>query len=86
VEEYLTITEVASRLRLSPKTVRTKMTSGVFQKGVHYFRRRGLGPRFKWSAVVKWLEGEDREHRQEAGNVIPMRRGYNLGEGTEEAA
>lgn len=35
------------------------MASGVFRKGVHYFSPKGLGSRFKWSAVVAWLEQVD---------------------------
>jgi len=51
-EEYLTIAEVAARLKIKPKTVKNKMGSGIFRKGVHYFSAQGLGPGFKWSAVV----------------------------------
>src|SRR5262245_29442713 len=36
LEEYLTISEVAARLKVKPKTVRNKMASGVFRQGVHY--------------------------------------------------
>jgi hypothetical protein len=60
VEEYLTIAELAHRLKIKPKTVQNKMASGVFRQGVHYFRPPGMGPRFKWSAVVSWVE-----HRHE---------------------
>jgi hypothetical protein len=58
-EEYLTIAELADRLKLKSKTVQNKMGDGTFRKGVHYFSPSGIGPRFKWSAVVEWLEGED---------------------------
>src|SRR5215831_1917593 len=58
-EEYLTIAEVAARLKVTPKTVRNKMASGVFRKGQHYVRPKGLGTRFKWGAVVAWLEQEE---------------------------
>lgn len=76
-EEYLTISEVAARLKVKPKTVKNKMASGIFQRGVHFFSPRGLGPRFKWSAVVVWLE---EEHLAEAaGDSIPMSRGYFMG-------
>jgi hypothetical protein len=61
VEEYLTITELAARLKIKPKTIKNKMALGIFQKGVHYFSPSGLGPRFKWSAVVAWLEQCDGE-------------------------
>jgi hypothetical protein len=46
-EEYLTIEELAARLKLKPKTVRNKMALGVFRKGLHYFSPKGLGLRFK---------------------------------------
>jgi DNA-binding CsgD family transcriptional regulator len=45
-EEYLTISELAERLSIKPKTVRNKMGSGIFRKGLHYFSRTGIGPRF----------------------------------------
>jgi hypothetical protein len=56
VEEYLTITELAARLKLKPKTIKNKMASGIFRRGTHYVSPVGLGPRFKWSAIVEWLE------------------------------
>src|SRR5215813_6692129 len=77
-QEYLTIGEVAARLKLTPKTVRNKMASGIFVKGEHYIRPKGLGTRFKWGAVVAWLEQEDTGTRE--GDSIPMARGYVLGE------
>src|SRR5262244_3023907 len=77
-EEYLTIGEVAARLKVKPKTVRNKMASGVFRKGVHYIRPKGFGTRFKWGAVVALLESEETGTPEE--NAIPMARGYHLGE------
>jgi hypothetical protein len=79
-EEYLTIKEVASRLKLSPKTVKNKMAGGVFKKGVHYFSPPGLGPRFKWSAVVAWLEEAEKPEAEEDSDSIPMPRSYRLKE------
>jgi len=76
-EEYLTISEVADRLKVKPKTVRNKMAAGVFRKGVHYVRRKGLGTRFKWGAIVAWLEQEETGSHDE--QTIPMARGYFLG-------
>ena len=77
-EEYLTIAEVAARLKVKPKTVKNKMASGLFRKGIHYFSPQGLGPRFKWSAVVAWLE-QSLEPITESAESIPMARGYQLG-------
>ena len=56
MEEYLTIADLAARLKIKPKTIQNKMAAGIFCKGVHFFSPPGLGPRFKWSAVVAWLE------------------------------
>jgi len=83
VEEYLTITELAVRLKIKPKTIKNKMASGIFRKGIHYFSPKGLGPRFKWSAVVAWLEqSQEPETATESNDdSIPMARGYLLGDG-----
>ena len=78
MDEYLTITEVAGLLKVKPKTIRNKMASGVFRQGEHYFRRTGIGTRFKWGAVVAWLE--QKEATVSDGDSIPMARGYRLGE------
>ena len=81
-EEYITIQELAKRLDVEPKTIRNKMCAGTFRRGVHYFSPKGIGPRFKWSAVVAWLEERECEERKAvAGDEegIPMARGYYLG-------
>jgi hypothetical protein len=80
-EEYLTIEELSARLKIKSKTVKNKMASGVFRLGTHYFSPVGLGPRFKWSAVVAWLEGKEDTPEPNDENSIPMARGYNLGHG-----
>lgn len=80
-EEYLTIAEVAGRLKIKPKTVKNKMASGLFRKGLHYFSPKGLGPRFKWSAVVAWLEEREKPPAEQPADSIPMARGYLLGSG-----
>ncbi len=81
-EEYITIAELGARLTLEPKTIKNKMASGVFIKGVHYFSPNGMGPRFKWSAIVAWIEADKQEKAKatDNGDGIPMARGYNLGE------
>ena len=80
VEEYLTISEVAALLKVKPKTVKNKMASGIFKKGLHYFSPKGLRPRFKWSAVVAWLEEKEEQATQgvNGSRGIPMARGYFL--------
>ena len=78
-EEYLTIKEVAARLKVSPKTIQNKMAAGVFKKGIHYFSPEGSRPLFKWSAVVAWIEAPQAKQMQVETDLIPMARGYNLG-------
>lgn len=74
-EEYLSTRQLAERLDLAPKTIRNKVSAGVFQKGVHYFTPQGLdGPRFKWSAIVTWLEGNEAKQPE----VIPLSKGTVL--------
>lgn len=57
VKGYLTDAELAPKLTWSPKTLESKVRAGVFIKGVHYFQPPGMRRRWKWSAVVEWLEG-----------------------------
>ena len=79
-EEYLTIAEVSVRLKIKPKTVKNKMAAGIFRKGVHFFSPQGLGPRFKWSAVVAWLEQCQKPEAESDSDSIPMPRSYRLRE------
>jgi hypothetical protein len=79
-KEYLTIDQLAGRLSVEKKTIKNKMATGIFQKGVHYFSPNGLSPRFKWSAVVAWLESTENNAR----GGIPMRKGYSLNPATDQ--
>jgi hypothetical protein len=76
VEDYLRISEVADRLKLKPKTVKNKMAAGAFRLGVHYFRPPGMQARFKWSAVVMWLEQTREPDTESDDDSIPMPRSY----------
>ena len=80
-QEYLTINEVALRLKCSPKTVINRMSTGIYCENVHYFRPAGIdknGKRwhcdalFKWSAIVEWVEHHPESEQPDA---IPMSRG-----------
>jgi hypothetical protein len=77
-EEYLTINELSARLKIKPKTIKNKMAAGIFRKGVHYFSPVGLGPRFKWSAIVAWMEESQEPGAESDDDSIPMARGYKL--------
>lgn len=79
-KEYLTIEELGRRLSWEERTIRNKMESGIFRKGVHYFSPKGIRPRFKWSAIVAWLEEKERAAAEQPADAIPMARGYFLGQ------
>ena len=57
-EEYLTVAEVAARFKLTPKSVRNKMRDGTWREGEHWFSPRGIGPRFKRSVLVSWIDAD----------------------------
>ena len=58
--EYMTTREAGDLLRLSPKSLRNKIALKVFEEGVHFYTRRGIGLRWVRSALVAWLLGEDK--------------------------
>lgn len=57
-------------LKVSSKRVRNLMSNGTFKQGDHFFRRRGLGPRFLRSRLDAWLRGDGQPPSE-----IPMARG-----------
>ncbi len=69
-EGYLTTAEAALFLRIAPKTLRNKVAAGFFIEGTHFFRRAGLGPRWKRSALIAWMEHET----EPPACLIPMAR------------
>jgi len=75
-EEYLTIDEVAARLKIKPKTVKHKMAISLFRKGVHFFKPKGCRPLFKWSAVVAFYEAREDAGTGQDPEDIPMAQGY----------
>ena len=65
--EYLKSFEAAELLRVKSKTLLNMKARGVFREGVHFFRRPGLGPRWKRDALIQWLEGSG-----ERGGAFPI--------------
>jgi hypothetical protein len=58
-DEYLTVAELGARLKLTRKTVRNRMYDGTWRKGEHWFAPKGIRPRFRWAAIVAWLEAPE---------------------------
>jgi hypothetical protein len=50
------------------------MARGIFRQGVHFYRPKGMGPRFRWSQIEAWLEGKDNSDE----GTIPMAKGYRM--------
>ena len=57
MEEYLTVKELSSRIKIAEGTVRNLVWKKVFKPNVHYVKpsRKLL---FIWSAVEAWLRQE----------------------------
>ena len=75
--EYLTTFEAAELLRVKSKTLKNMKARGVFREGLSFFRRPGLGPRWKRDALIEWLEGN-----RESVERFPLAEpgGRNLGQ------
>ncbi|HUA36534.1 MAG TPA: hypothetical protein VMA09_23210 [Candidatus Binataceae bacterium] len=53
-EEYLTVRQAAARIKYCEQTLRNMMSTGVFKRGLHYYKRRGR-VLFVWSRMEQWL-------------------------------
>ena len=73
--EYLTVAEAAALLKVSPKRVMNMMSTGIFTEGLHFFRPRGMKPRFKAAVLRAYVEGTD---QKQPPNVIPLKKGCVL--------
>lgn len=73
-EEYLTIAEAAAPLKVSAKRVQNMMAEGLFKQDEHFFRRPGMRPRFKRSALVAWIECKEEKQPE----TIPLSKGVVL--------
>jgi hypothetical protein len=58
--EFITVAELAEALGLKPKTVRNRMYDGTWRRGEHWFARPGIGPRFRWAAVLAWIQSPEK--------------------------
>lgn len=70
--KYLITLEAAELLRVAPKTLRNKVARGIFRAGEHFFRRPGLGPRWKREALVGWLEHRELEVEGATAVEVPL--------------
>lgn len=78
-DELLTKKELAERLKVAPHTIANRMGTGIYRKGVHYYRPKGSRPLFSWAAIERWLQEDEDEGADLEVEKIPMARHYNLG-------
>ncbi len=81
-KRYLSVKEAAEELGWKPKTLRNKMSAGIFRQGIHYIKRKGIRPRFIRGSLEAWLEGNENDVSQP--DVPQAKRGRSA-KGTKEA-
>ena len=57
MEEYLTVRELGSRIKMSPGTIRNLVWQKKLMKDIHYLKPTPRKLLFLWSAVEAWLHG-----------------------------
>ena len=58
MEQYLTTKELSERIKMAPGSIRNHVSSGVFQRNVHYVKPTSRKILYVWSAIEAWLYGE----------------------------
>lgn len=58
MEQYLTTKELSERIKMAPGSIRNHVSSGVFQRNIHYVKPTSRKILFVWSAVEAWLYGK----------------------------
>ena len=58
-QEFLTVSELAQRIKYSPQTLYNMISSKKFVKGQHYIKPSRRKILFIWSGILVWLESQD---------------------------
>ncbi len=61
MEEYLDLNQLMRRIPFGKTVIEELIAKGVLIEGVHFRRPTGRGGKriFFWSAIEKWLKGQD---------------------------
>ena len=59
MEEYLTVKELSERIKLAKQTIYNMIHKNEFVLNTHYYKPKAKIILFKWSAIEKWLEGDN---------------------------
>ena len=86
MREYLYIDQLADLTPWSAQAIRTMIARGMFKENVHYFRPKGgvSRPIFSWTAVVKYIEGQEAKATCEQGVLLASGGAIDLDEAAKE--
>ena len=70
MEEYLTIAELSSRIKMSPGTIRNLVWKNELIENVHYVKPTPRKLLFVWSAIEKWLYGKPAANSVQGNSLI----------------
>jgi hypothetical protein len=58
MDEYLTVKELSSRIKMAEGTIRNLVWKNQFQQNIHYVKPTPRKILFLWSAIEVWLREE----------------------------
>ena len=70
MEEYLTITELSGRIKMTPGSIRNLVWKGELVENVHYVKPTWRKLLFVWSAIEKWLYGRPATNSVQGNSLI----------------
>ena len=70
MEEYLTVTELSSRIKMTPGTIRNLVWKNEFIHNVHYVKPTSRKLLFVWSAIEAWLYGKSAANSVQRNSLI----------------
>jgi excisionase family DNA binding protein len=66
MEEYLTVKELSERIKLAKQTIYNMIHQKEFVLNKHYYKPKAKIILFKWSAIERWLEGDNPDLTEES--------------------
>jgi hypothetical protein len=70
MEEYLTISELSTRIKMTPGTIRNLVWKGEFIENVHYVKPTPRKLLFVWSAAERWLYKKPASNSVQGNSLI----------------
>ena len=72
MEEYLKVKELSERIKLAKQTIYNKIHKKEFVLNKHYYKPKPKIILFKWSAIEKWLKGNQPDLYEELPSYAPQ--------------